>query len=170
MAERLLTALVTAVFISGVVLISLSGAAEKKQAEKKQEVADEIIINSSLYPEHTYDLTKFTHKKHQDDYKIECNECHHVYNGKPPLAGNPKDKKNTYKEGDKVQKCQECHDELSIKNLKKLPEDKKKRNLELAYHNNCIGCHKKLKKQDKKKYKKIPTTCKKCHPAGKLKK
>ena len=160
MAERLLTALATAVFISGVVLLSLNGAAqEQKTVAEEQKVPDEIIIESTLYS-NTYDLTKFSHKKHQDDYKIECNECHHVY----------EEKKNTWKKGEKVQKCQECHNEPTIKGEKKLPEDKKKLNLKWAFHANCILCHKKLKKQDKKKYKKIPTTCKKCHPGGKLKK
>ncbi|MEE9119827.1 MAG: cytochrome c3 family protein, partial [Syntrophobacteria bacterium] len=72
-------------------------------------------------------------------------------------------KKNTWKEGDEVKKCMDCHNEPTIKGEKKLPEDKKKLNLKLSMHTNCQGCHKKLKKKDKKKYKKIPTTCKKCH-------
>jgi cytochrome c553 len=57
----------------------------------------------------------------------------------------------------------------TIKGEKKLPEDKKKLNLKLAMHTNCQGCHKKLKKKDKEKYKKIPTTCIKCHTKSKKK-
>jgi hypothetical protein len=75
--------------------------------------------------------------------------------------------KNVWKEGDKVQKCMECHNEPTVKGEKKLPKDKQKLNLKLAFHNNCQGCHKKLKKKDKTKYKDIPTTCIKCHPKKK---
>jgi nitrate/TMAO reductase-like tetraheme cytochrome c subunit len=78
-----------------------------------------------------------------------------------------KDGKSTWKKGDKVQRCQECHNEPTIKGEKKLPKDKQKLNLKLALHNNCIACHKGLKKKDKKKYTKIPTSCVKCHPKKK---
>jgi nitrate/TMAO reductase-like tetraheme cytochrome c subunit len=153
MAKRLFTVLALMSFMGGIVLLSPSGA------QDQQKVPDEIILNSSLWTKHTYNLTKLSHKKHQDDYKIECTECHHVY----------KDKKNTWKKGDKVQKCQECHNELTIKGEKKLPEAQQKLNLKLAFHVNCIDCHKKMKKKDRKKYAKIPTSCMKCHPGGKMK-
>ena len=160
MAKRLLTVLVVTTFImSGISFLNLSGA-----AEKKQEVPDNVTLLSKLWKDHTKGPVELTHKKHNEEYKIECDECHHVYD-------DAKDKKkNTWKEGDKTQKCMECHNEPTIKGEKKLPEDKKKLNLKLSYHTNCQGCHKKLKKQDKKKYKKIPTTCKKCHTKMKKKK
>jgi hypothetical protein len=58
----------------------------------------------------------------------------------------------------------ECHNEPTIKGEKKLPEDKQQLNLKLAYHNNCRGCHRDLRQKDRAKYRKIPTTCIKCHP------
>jgi predicted CXXCH cytochrome family protein len=74
---------------------------------------------------------KFPHKKHAVDAKLACTECHHVY----------KDGKNVFKEGDPVQKCSSCHDPKESKgNVKKLM---------LAYHKNCLGCHKELEKAGK---------------------
>jgi len=116
---------------------------------------DTITLNSALWPEHTKGLVEFSHKKHAEDYEVACTECHHKYEG-----GN-----NVWKEGDAVQKCEECHTEPTIKGEKKLPEDQQKLNLKLAFHNNCVSCHKALKKEDKKT--KAPTTCAKCHPKKK---
>jgi Ni/Co efflux regulator RcnB len=151
MHKRLFTVLAATAFMCGVVILSLSEAAAVQQ------VPNQIILNSTLWPKHTKSLTKFSHKKHQEVNKIDCTECHHVY----------KDGKSTWKKGDKVQRCQECHNEPTIKGEKKLPKDKQKLNLKLALHNNCIACHKGLKKKNKKKYAKIPTSCVKCHPKKK---
>ena len=152
MGKRFLTILAIAGLICSVALLGLSGAAEQK-------AADVMDIQAKLWSEHTKGPVNFQHKKHAEEYDAKCEDCHHVYeNGK-----------NTYKEGDKVQKCMECHNEATIKGEKKLPEDKQKLNLKLAFHNNCQGCHKKLKKKDKKKYGKIPTTCIKCHTKSKKK-
>ncbi len=122
---------------------------------KAGDVPDVITIKSSIYEKHRKSPVEFTHKKHAEDYKIACTECHHVY----------KDGKNVWKEGDPVQKCEECHNDPTTKGLKKLPPEQQKRNLELAFHNNCVGCHKKLKKENKDT--KAPTTCKQCHPKKK---
>jgi hypothetical protein len=78
-----------------------------------------------------------------------------------------KDGENVWKEGDPVQKCQECHNEPTIELEKKLPPDQQKLNLKLAFHNNCRGCHMNLKRADREKYKGIPTTCSQCHPQEK---
>ncbi|MBC7357904.1 MAG: cytochrome c3 family protein [Desulfacinum sp.] len=113
---------------------------------------DVITLNSSLWPEHTKGLVEFTHKKHAEEYGIACADCHHKYeNGQ-----------NVWKEGDPVQKCEECHNEPTIQGEKKLPPDQQKLNLKLAFHNNCIDCHKKLKKENKDS--KAPVTCAQCHP------
>jgi hypothetical protein len=150
MGKRFLTVLAIAVLMCSVAFLGLSGAAEQK-------VPAVITIKSTLWKDHTKSAVTFDHKKHQEDYKIKCTECHHVY----------KDGKNVWKEGDKVEKCQKCHNEPTIKGEKKLPKDKQKLNLKLAFHENCQGCHKKLKRKDKAKYGKIPTTCIKCHPKKK---
>lgn len=91
---------------------------------------------------------KFEHKKHEEDYKIACTECHHVY----------KDGKNVWKKGDPVQKCGACHD----------PKEKKGNvdKLQNAFHKNCKDCHKKEVEEGKVKnapYKK----CNDCHESTK---
>jgi hypothetical protein len=146
MGKRFLTVLAVAVLMGTVVLLGLSGAA--------QEAPDTFVIKATLWKEHTKSGVEFSHKKHATEYGGKCTECHHVY----------KDGKNVFKEGDKVQKCQECHNEPTIKGEKKLPDAQQKLNLKLAFHGNCQGCHKDLKKKDKAKYANIPTTCIKCHP------
>ena len=149
MSKRLLTILALAVFVGTVSFLGLSGAA--------QEVPAEFEIKSTLWKAHTKSGVKLTHEKHVKEYGAQCTDCHHVI----------KDGKNVWKEGDHVQKCMECHNEPTIKGEKKLPKDKQKLNLKLAYHGNCQGCHKALKKKDKAKYANIPTTCIKCHPKKK---
>jgi len=152
MGKRFLTVLAVVGLMVSVALLGLSGAAEQKAPEV-------IDLQASLWKEHTKGPVNFHHKKHSEEYKVTCDNCHHVY----------KDGKNTWKEGDKVQKCQECHNEPTVTGEKKLPPDKQKLNLKLAFHENCQGCHKEMKKKDKAKYGKIPTTCIKCHTKSKEK-
>lgn len=116
---------------------------------------ENVTIKAALFAKPTKAPVEFTHKKHNEDYKIACADCHHVY----------KDGKNVWKEGDAVQKCEACHNEPTIEGEKKLPPDQQKLNLKLAYHNNCVGCHQKLKKE--KPDTKAPVTCTGCHPAQK---
>jgi hypothetical protein len=91
-----------------------------------------ITLEGKDYKKDKKGPVKFTHQKHNVDYKIACVECHHVI----------KDGKNTWKEGDEVQKCSACHD----------PKKKKGKVMKLqnAYHRNCKNCHKALKKEGKK--------------------
>jgi len=114
-----------------------------------QKVADTFKIDNdkAMFKDgkRTKVAVELTHKKHAEDHKVVCAECHHTY----------KDGKNTWKQGDKVQKCSECH---------KVAEQGKTLNLQLAYHKNCQDCHKKLKTEGKKTG---PTTCAQCHPVEK---
>jgi hypothetical protein len=101
-----------------------------------QQEAKEVI--NIEYPEHhtkdRYQAVQFAHKKHADAYK-DCKTCHH-----------------TWKEGENVKKCVECH--------KKETKDSAIK-LEKAFHNNCRNCHRNLKKAGKATG---PTICTKCHP------
>ena len=107
------------------------------------DVPDEINIKADAFPKHKKGPVKLTHKKHNVDYKIACADCHHVY----------KEGKNIYKEGDPVQKCSACHDPVESKG--------KVKKLMLAYHKNCMGCHKALEKAGKETG---PTKkCNDCH-------
>jgi len=85
-------------------------------------------------------LVEFTHKKHHEEYKISCGDCHHDKEGKP-LAD--------LKAGDNVQKCEECHinvkpGDKTFSSFKSKPDKPKLidiMHLESAVHENCIGCH-----------------------------
>jgi hypothetical protein len=97
-------------------------------------------------------FVEFSHKKHMEDYKISCGECHH------DEENNPLD----LKIGDNVQKCAECHTIMA-----KTKENKKDiMVLENAMHGNCVNCHKDVNKKagDPKGRKgPAPASCSKCH-------
>ncbi len=130
------------------------------------EVKDELILEDPGYKKPKKRAPKFkslafTHKRHYDELKITCGECHHDKDNKPL----------DLKIGDDVQKCSECHD--------KFKKDKKnKKDImvhENAMHGNCIGCHKesniKADPADKKGIKgPAPTKCGQCHISTKKKK
>ncbi|MBC2711194.1 MAG: cytochrome c3 family protein [Desulfosarcina sp.] len=131
-------------------------------------VQDVIKMENKAYSEHKKSIMTFTHKKHNEEYKIGCGECHHDDKGKPL---------NDLKIGDDVQNCIECHKipgevPKEIKKewkAKKTPRAEKKK-VEKEYHaemihDNCIGCHKAYNKKNKTKA--APQTCTKCHPKKK---
>ncbi len=117
---------------------------------------------------------KFSHEKHKADA---CTECHHIY--APNDKGEyPKDKRgkykkrpeNTWKEGQEVQKCSECHKLEADKKAKKaLKTGKDKvRSLEDAFHGNCVDCHKAYNKKNKLKGDdKLISKCNDCHEKAK---
>ena len=110
---------------------------------------DSITMESKVFPKHKKALVTLSHKKHNVDYKIACNECHHVI----------KEGNNVWKEGDAVQKCCECHTEAKAPaGDKSSKEEKIKKYYYSAIHANCVGCHKAVKKPG------APTKCAECHP------
>lgn len=107
------------------------------------DVPDEVNISNEGYKKDIKGPVKLSHKKHVDEYKVACTDCHHDYqNGK-----------NVWKQGDPVKKCGECHNPLK----KQGKVDK----LQNAYHKNCKNCHKEAAKAGKKNapFKK----CNDCH-------
>ena len=134
----LIIGLITALFFS----LTLSQA----KAEAPQS-PDDVVIKSSIWKTKKYEDTKLSHKKHAEDYKIQCDQCHHVY----------KEGKNVFKAGDKVQKCEECHNVAKTgKALREASPEEKKLSLYNAFHDNCKACHKKEQKG--------PVKCMECHP------
>ena len=118
--------------------------------------ADTMTMDSKIFDKHTKGLVTFTHKKHNVDYKIACTDCHHVFEGG----------KNVWKEGDAVQKCDACHSQDKAPKAKEGEKglSKKVKIKQFHYsaiHENCVGCHKDLKKKAKPTG---PTACKDCHP------
>jgi hypothetical protein len=139
----------TALVFSVACVFSMVGAAD---------APENIEMNSPVFKKHKKALVTLSHTKHAKEYKIACADCHHVY----------KDGKNTWKEGDKVQKCTECHKKAKAPKAKKdepkmAKADKIKEFYYSAIHENCVACH----KAEKKKGKKAPSACKDCHPKPK---
>ena len=111
-----------------------------------------ITMDSKVFGEHTKALVTFSHKKHNVDYKIACTECHHKYEGG----------KNVWKEGDPVEKCDACHKEAKPPaGDKSSKAEKIQKYYYTAIHENCVGCHKEMKKAGKPTG---PTSCTDCHP------
>lgn len=124
-------------------------------------VDDVIKMETKEYAEHTKGIVEFSHKKHAEDYKLNCGECHHDATGKPL----------TLKMGDDVQRCVECHKETEkIKGEKIGKKEKIIKYHEEAIHANCIDCHKthniSLNDPTDPKGTKgpAPASCAKCHP------
>jgi hypothetical protein len=120
-----------------------------------QQAGDTIVMDSAVFGTHTKALVTFTHKKHSVDHKLPCTDCHHTY----------KEGKNVWKEGDEVQKCTACHSEARASKAKGgEPELSQREEIKKYYysaiHENCVGCHKDLKKEAKPAG---PTVCKDCH-------
>jgi hypothetical protein len=97
---------------------------------------DTVTIDNQ-YPKKLKSPVALSHKLHVDK-GVACTECHHTWK---------KEERAT------PQKCAECHK----------ADDKGPTGLKNAYHKNCQGCHKDLKKQGK------PTgptmKCTECHPS-----
>lgn len=101
----------------------------------------DMVKIENKYPKRLKNPVTLDHKKHAVANEIACTECHHTW--KKPEMKTP-------------QKCAECHK----------AEDKGEKGLKRAYHKQCMGCHKELKKQGKTAF--GPTTkCSGCHPRKK---
>lgn len=124
------------------------------------DVQDVIKMDNKAYKKHKKGIVEFTHKKHIEEYKAGCGDCHHDDKGKPLTD---------LKAGDSVQNCIECHDKPGEKpkgkGAPKLSAKEKLGYHAEALHKNCRDCHKAFNKETKTK--KAPTTCKKCHPKTK---
>ena len=91
----------------------------------------DLKIENQGYTKDKKGPVALSHKKHNEEFKIACTECHHDY----------KDGKNVWKDGDPVKKCVECHNPLKKEgNIDKLMN---------AYHKNCKDCHKEAAKDGK---------------------
>ena len=123
--------------------------------------ADVVNMENKAYAKHKKTIVSFTHKKHVEEYKVTCGDCHHDADNKP-LAD--------LKMGDDVQNCIACHTKpgkapRAKKDEPKLSQKEKMEYHAEALHANCIGCHKQTNKASGTKA--APTSCSKCHPKAK---
>ncbi len=107
-------------------------------AQETQESAALTVFSNEKRPEAGFD-----HTLHEDALgESGCALCHHVFDAEQ--------NKLVYAEGEESA-CYECHTDKPDKNTPSIRD---------ASHASCTGCHRTLKKQDKKAG---PTTCGECH-------
>lgn len=99
------------------------------KAASSQEVPDEILIENKVYKTDRKGSVRFSHLEHAEGYVEACEDCHHEY----------QDGRNVWQEGQPVKKCLSCHDPLKRQG--------NARKLNMAFHNNCKGCHKELARE-----------------------
>jgi len=102
-------------------LLSSAQAADKGPAE--------ITLQSTIDPAKTPKQAFFPHGEHQS--RLECKTCHH---GKGADG-----KRISYVEGQKIDKCESCH------NTKDAAMPEKVNTFKKAAHSLCQACHKKNK-------------------------
>jgi len=104
-------------------------AANFLPASDEQEMPENIILDQVMCGKNRRGPVEFAHLCHAEDYALSCDECHHDY----------VDGENIWKEGDWINKCIECHDPCE--------SDGEVKKLKMAFHKNCIGCHRKIKRE-----------------------
>jgi Class III cytochrome C family len=98
---------------------------------------DKVVLEGKTRPS-----VSLPHNRHVEA-GISCKDCHHLYeNGKNILD------ESKLEEGNKEIRCAACHGLKS------------RLNLEEAFHNQCIGCHRKYQIEKKKTG---PRYCGGCH-------
>jgi hypothetical protein len=104
---------------------------------------DKIILDDSNISERkTRPPVTLPHNRHIEA-GLSCKDCHHIYkNGENVLD------ESKLEEGNKNIHCSVCHG------------SKSRRNLTQAFHNQCMGCHKRVQKENKKTG---PQYCGGCH-------
>ena len=119
---------VLAVF-AGIVICVLLVTTAALIAAEEQEMPEGIYIENKVYKTDRKGPVRFSHSEHAEGYVEGCDGCHHEY----------RDGENVWQEGQPVKKCSACHDPSKSKgNAKKL---------NIAFHKNCKGCHRKLAKE-----------------------
>lgn len=87
-------------------------------------------------------LVRFNHRGHEA--RTACVQCHHDYQGR----------RNVWREGLPVKKCQECHGLAPRGRTLAIKE---------AFHRQCKGCHLQARQAGRRAG---PAECKDCHRGG----
>ena len=118
-----------AAFLCIVISVLLVSTAALIAAEE-QEMPEEIYIENKVYKTDRKGPVRFSHLEHAEGYVESCDGCHHEY----------KDGQNVWEEGQPVKKCSACHGPSKSEGRVK--------KLNIAFHKNCKGCHRKLAKEE----------------------
>ena len=117
-------------------LLVLTGSPLRAQPDKI------VLDNSKVLDGKTRPAVMLPHNRHVEA-GLSCKDCHHIYQDGKNILDESK-----LEEGNKDIRCFACHGRKS------------RPNLEQAFHNQCIGCHRKVLKEKKKTG---PQYCGECH-------
>ncbi len=152
--------LVLSMLMAGCLLVVGGAVTGSEEAEEMCVPMGIIILEPPESVEAQREAVEFHHSKH---FSYACNTCHHKWDIEAPIAG-----------------CTTsgCHD--LFESPAKTQEAGTRAELEMryyknAYHDMCIGCHKKIKAENEKleaSYRTLnkplpqtgPTGCHQCHP------
>jgi hypothetical protein len=140
MKKSMLISLVCAILLSFVAVPMLSAADAPGDDYVIPKVEGLKFKEKDGQPGKAQKAVPFAHSKHTS---VECAHCHHTMEA----------------DGGAIKSCTEagCHDSLDFKDKDNAKDIKL---VEVAYHKQCIDCHKDLKKEQKPTG---PTACGKCH-------
>ena len=117
---------------------------------------DILLDDQSVFASRSRPAVAFPHMQHIDA-EIECSDCHHRIKGGENIV----DEAELEEDAEGI-KCAACHkNEPGFQFQSDL--DATERTLQQAYHRMCTGCHRQLKKENKKAG---SVTCGGCHPKG----
>ncbi len=106
----------------------------------------DLPFNKWVYSSHS---VTFSHATHAMNYKIACIQCHHTL------------------EEDAIaveETCQDCHTNTELKSFpdaESIPEEERMEFYFLAIHDQCINCHREVRKSDE--WTSAPVGCWRCH-------
>ena len=122
--------------IAVVALMVLTGSLLRAQP-------DRIVLDSSKVPgKKQRPAVMFPHNRHIE-IELPCKDCHHFYQDGKNILDESK-----LEEGNQDIRCSACHGPRSRLNLQE------------AFHDQCMGCHKRYQKENKKTG---PRYCGGCH-------
>jgi len=113
-----------------------------------------LLDDHSVFASRERPPVAFPHMFHISN-GIECKTCHHRFQGGKNVLDEME-----LQEGAEGIKCSSCHKQML--GFRFAPDlDPTKRNLQQAYHRQCMGCHRQVSQERKKAG---PVTCGACHP------
>ena len=128
-----------------VVIVGLCGIGFS-QPQIPAVVEYKLQFNKMTYSSHS---VTFAHATHAMEYKIACIQCHHTLE-KGALAVE--------------ETCKDCHSNTELRSFpqaESIPEENRMDYYFLAIHDQCINCHRAVRKSDE--WTKAPVGCWRCH-------
>lgn len=130
----------SSIIVSGLCGIGYAGS------EVPKVLTYQLSFNKLTYSSHS---VTFKHATHAMNYKIGCIRCHHTLE-KGAMAVE--------------EACTDCHTNTEMRSFpqaENIPEESRTDYYFLAIHDQCVNCHKEVRKSDE--WTKAPVGCWRCH-------